>query len=229
MRKTVLMTVVMLMIGLAGSALAIDYWGGPPEGTWNRFAPGSTIQIWDFIDSQYPWPEYYDNPFGQSIAEFDPFDGWEWGDGWEAPPELDPDGSVSGWHCFDPAGGSITLTIPNSDDPNGIKSIFLQVTSSKVPSDVTVSGTGSNPAGYGSGTWSTGRPHIQHPAPAPYGGSWYTYNYGRYIIPNPQSETITLTFPFCSVVDQIVVDTICSTDPVVNEESSWGRVKALFR
>ena len=229
MRNNVLMTVVILATGLAGAAWAIDFWGGPPEGTWNRFDPGSTVQHWDFNDPMVPVPEFFENPYGIPFADFDLPTGWEWGDGWEAPPELDPAGSVTGWHCNDPAGGSITLTIPNSDDPNGIKSIFLQVTSSKSPSDVTVSGTGSDPAGYGSGSWATGRPQIQHPGPAPFNGQWYTYNYGRYIIPNPQSETITLTFPYCSVVDQIVVDTVCSTDPVGNEDSSWGRVKALFR
>jgi len=228
MCKKLLMIVAMLVVCLVGTALAVDVWNGPPDGTWNRGDAGSTIQHWDFNDPAWLFPEILDNPYGEPFVEFDPPTGWEWGE-WEAPEELDPNGLVTGWHCSDPAGGSITLVIPNSDDPNGIKSIFLQVTSSKVPSDVTVSGSGGNPSGYTSGSWSTGLPHIQWPPPAPPGGLWYTYNYGRYIIPNPEYETITLTFPYCSVVDQIVVDTICSTDPVTNEESSWGRVKTLFR
>lgn len=227
MHKALSMIVVML-IGLAGTVLAIDWWGGPPDGTWNRGDMGTTFEHWDFNNATLPLPEIFDNPYGEPFADFYPPTGWEWGE-WEAPVELGPNGFVTGWHCTDPAGGSITLTIPNSEDPNGIKSIYLQVTSSKAPSDVTVAGSGSDPGGYTSGSWTTGRPHIQHNGPAPFNGLWYTYNYGRYIRPNPVMETITLTFPYCSVVDQIVVDTICSNDPVGNEESSFGRVKALFR
>jgi hypothetical protein len=228
MRKMLLMTVALALVCMTGTVLAVDYWGGPPDGTWDRGEPGTTFEHWDFSDPAWFLPEMWDNPYGEPWADFDPPTGWEWGV-WEAPQELDPTGFVDGWHCSDPAGGSITLVIPNSDDPNGFKYIFLQVTSSKAPTDVTVSGSGSNPGGYGSGSWQTGRPQIQWPGNAPFGGVWYTYNYGRYIIPNPQSETITLTFPFCSVVDQIVVDTICTTDPVATEESSWSRVKVLFR
>ena len=72
----------------------------------------------------------------------------------------------TGWPCTNPDGGSLTLTIRNTDDPNGIKSIFLQVTGSKGPNDVTVAGTGGAPGGYTSGSWTTGRPHIQHNGPA---------------------------------------------------------------
>jgi len=229
MFKTVSMITVMLVVCLAGTVLAIDYWGGPPCDTWLRGGEGTTFQLWAFSDQEYFGPEEPFNPFGDPLAEFDPPTGWEWGGGWECPLEMDLYGWVPGWHCSNEAGGSITLTIPNTDDPAGKKWIFLQVTSSKVPSDVTVSGSGGNPAGYTNGSWSTGLPHIQWPPPAPFGGSWYTYNYGRWIEPNPESETITLTFPFCTVVDQIVVDTICTQDPVAVEDSSWSRVKALFR
>ncbi len=227
MRKTVTVLMVLLVVGLAGTALAKDYWNGPPEGTWNRGDPGSTFQHWDFSDPGFLGPAINDNPFGPPFAEFHPPTGWEWGE-WECPPEMDPSGFVTGWHCSDEGGGSITLTIPNSDDPTGIKSIFLQVTSTK-GYEAAVSGSGGNPNGYGSGTWQTGKPQVQWFGPAPFNGVWYTYNSGLFIKPNPQSETITLTFPYCAVVDQIVVDTICSHDPVATQESSWGRVKALFR
>jgi hypothetical protein len=228
MRKTLLMLVFMLALFLSGSALAIDYWGNPPDGTWLRGAPGTTFQHWDFIDPGWPGPDIWDNPYGDPFFDLDPPTGWDWGE-WECPPELNPNGFVTGWHCSDQGGGSITLTIPNSDDPEGAKWMFIQMTSSKAPSDVTVSGSGSNPSGYTSGTWSTGRPHIQWPGAAPFGGQWYTYNFGRWIQPNPQSETITIEVPYCTVVDQIVVDTICTRDPVADEDSSWSRVKALFR
>ena len=98
--------------------------------------------------------------------------------------------------------------------PDPFSLFFIQITSSKGPSDVSVVGSG--PAtSYTSGTFSTGRPDIQWPAPGPYPGSgpWYTYNYGLTIEPNPTSETVTITVPECAVIDQIVVDTICIPEP----------------
>ena len=229
MRKTVSMFSVLLMVCLTGTVLADDYWGGPPPDTWDRGGPGTTFQHWDFSNQEMFEPEIWDNPNGTPWVEFDPPTGWVWGE-WECPPDLDPNGFVTGWHCDNPDGGTITLTIPNTDDPEGTKWIFMQVTSSKFPAGgVSVSGQGGNPGGYTSGTWQTGLPHIQWPPPAPLGGAWYTYNFGLFIEPNPESETITLSFPFCSVVDQIVVDTICTHIPVAVEDSSWSRVKALFR
>ncbi len=80
MRKTVLMTVVMLVIGLTGltgAAWAIDYWEGPPEGTWNRGDPGSTVQHWDFNDPMNYFPDNFVNSYGDPFAEFEPVLGWE--------------------------------------------------------------------------------------------------------------------------------------------------------
>jgi hypothetical protein len=228
MRKMVAMITVLLMICLAGTSLAKDVWGGPPEDTWARGDQGTTFEHWDFSNPELFEPENFDNPNGIPFAEFDPTDGWYWGPEWECPPEMDPSGFVDGWHCENPDGGTITLVIPNTDDPAGKKWIFMQVTSTKGYS-VTVSGSGSNTGGYTSGTWPTGKPQLQWPGPAPYGGCWYTYNSGLWIEPNPESETITLTFPYCSVVDQIVIDTICTQDPIATQKSSWSRVKALFR
>lgn len=227
MRKTLLVVMVLMMVCMTGTVLAKDYWGGPPDGTWIRGDEGSTVQHWDFSDPGLFGPEIVDNPYGLPFAEFDPPTGWVWGE-WECPPELDPSGFATGWHCNTEGGGTITLTIPNTDDPTGIKSIFMQVTSTK-GYGATVSGNGGNPGGYAAGDWPTGLPAAGWSGPAPFGGSWYTYNNGMWIKPNPQSETITLTFPFCCVVEQIVVDTICSQDPVATQDSSWGRVKALFR
>lgn len=229
MRKTVLMIMVMSIVCLTGTVFAKDYWNGPPPENWNRGDPGSTFQHWDFSDPGIFFPEIFDNPWGEPLAEFfPPFPGWEYGEEWECPVEMDPSGFVNGWHCNDAAGGSIILTIPNTDDPTGIKSIFIQVTATKNYT-VSVSGSGGSPTGYATGTWNPNRPQIQWFGPAPFGGAWYTYNDGLWIIPNPQWETITLNFPYCAVVDQIVVDTICSHDPVTAEDNSWSRVKALFR
>lgn len=226
MRMRLLTTLLALL--LAAPALAVDVWGGPPPDAWPRFAPDTTFQHWDFAQPLLPLPDVWDNPYGEPWLEFLPPTGWEYSDAWECPPELDPGQFVDGWHCFEPDGGQVVITIPNTDNPDGAKYIFMQITSSKAPSDVGVSGTGSEPGGYTPGTWSTGRPQIQWPGPAPFGGVWYTYNYGLKIEPNPQAETIVIEVPYCTVIDQIVIDTYC-TNVVAYEKSTWGDVKRLFR
>jgi len=224
MRK-ILLTIALL--ALAGGAGAVDYWGGPPEGTWMR---GEALSTWTHL--------YFSNPADPNIlSESDnpncppwvSLEGdWEWGE-WDAPPELDPNGYVDGWHCFFPDGGVVRISICNFPDPQFVKYIFIQITSSKAPSDVSVSGSGA--AGpYVTGSWPTGKPHIQWPGAAPYGGVWYTYNYGRYIMPNPESEDIIITVPYCTVIDQVVIDTICTDNPEIpTETGTWGEMKTLFR
>lgn len=213
---------IVLLCG--GTALASDVWGGPPDGTWNRYDEGTTYEHWNFLDPLWTEPDEWFNPYDVPYADVPV--GFEWGQ-WEAAPGIDPDGDglVEGWHCFDPLGGTITLTIPNSEDPEGVKWIYMQVTSSKKPTGVSAGG----PAGSTSGTWDPERPDIMHSGPAPFGGSWYTYSYGLYVQPNPQSETITITVLECTVIDQIVVDTICTTEPVALDRPSWDEVKALYR
>jgi hypothetical protein len=220
-----LLTIALALL-ICSPVFAVDYWGGPPEGSWNRGEPGSTFEHYTFDEPIPGGPcPFFDNPFGEPM--FDLMGMWEYGQ-WECPPELDERGFVNGFHCISPEGGSIILTIPNTDAVDGEKKIFIQITSSKGPSDVSVNGMGENPDGYTTEIWPTGRPQIQWPQPAPYGGVWYTYNYGFIIRPNPQMETITITVPYCTVVDQIVVDTIC-TGTVAAEQSSLDSVKALYR
>lgn len=227
MRFRMLLPLLALIL-LTAPSLAVDYWGGPPPDAWPRLAADATFQHWDFVQPVLPLPDVWENPFGAPALEFLPPTGWEYDPAWECPPELDPTGFVDGWHCLEPTGGSVVITIPNQERPNNAKYIFLQLTSSKAPSSVTVSGHGGAPGGYTSGTWGTGLPHIQWPGPAPHGGVWYTYNYGLKVMPNPESETVVIDVPFCTVIDQIVVDTIC-TDVVPNETETWSGVKRLFR
>ncbi len=223
MKKLLTITLVLLM---ALPAIAVDYWGGPPEGAWNRGEPGSTYEHYTFDQALPAGPcPVFDNVFGEPMYEL--MGGFEFGE-WPCPPELNPSGFVNGWHCIDETGGSIVLSIPNTEFIDGDKKIFIQITSSKGPSDVSVSGMGESVDGYTVEIWPTGLPQIQWPDPAPYGGVWYTYNYGFVIRPNPQMETITITVPYCTVIDQIVVDTIC-TGTVPAEQSTLDGVKALFR
>ena len=195
-------------------ALAVDYWGGPPEGEWTRGEPGSTWQNWHLCVPNTPDnPDEGNNPYAIDTPPlFEPVEGeWEWRNDWEGPEELGGFG-IDGWHCISAAGGRVAVTIANRPEPNEIKKIFIQLTSSKGPSGVTVAGNG--PDGpYAPGIFPTGKPHIQWPGPAPFGGSWYTYNYGLTLQPNPESETIFIDVVECTVIDQIVVDTICTPEP----------------
>jgi hypothetical protein len=220
----VLFAAVALLLS-ATPASAEDVWGGPPDGWWDRGDSGSTYQLWDFETSMTPaYPTEQDNSCGEGYADFD-LTGWVWAPDWECPEDLDPSGTLDGWHCTSEPTGFVIITIPNTLDPDGIKWIFMQITSSKAPSSVTPV----PPAGGTSGTWPTGLPQIQHPGPAPFGGSWYTYNYGFWIIPNPESETIIIEVPYCTVIDQIVIDTICTHIFSASESTAWGAIKALLR
>ncbi len=230
MRKRTLLLMALMMVAAAIAPVAAnDVYQGPPEGWWMRGEPGSTWAHWDFqtLDPvSFPFEGLF--PFSLPVADF-PTGTWEWFEEWECPIEMDPDGFVDGWHCTSPEGGTIVLHIPNYPDPNQVKMIFIQITSTKFPSDVSVVGMGPEPSGYASDTWPTGLPHIQWPGPAPFGGAWYTYNLGRYIMPNPEAEDILITVPYCTVIDQIVVDTICTDTVIGVEPSSWSEVKALFQ
>lgn len=87
---------------------------------------------------------------------------------------------------------------------NFIWEIRVQMTSTKFPSSVTPVGGGSG-GPYSGGTWNTGVPSWQE------SNGWYTYNWGLTIEPNPEFEDIAITVPWGTSVDQIVVDSICTT------------------
>ena len=223
MRKLMAIVPALVLVAFCAPALAVDVWEGPPDGTWDRYDPNSTYVHWTFHQFN-PWPYEFYNPYGPPIIELEPIDGWEYGM-WEAPPELGPAGTINGWHCTSPGGGHIMITIPNTPLVDGTKWIFMQVTSSKT---VHVIGAAS-PDMINSGTWNTGRPQIQWPGPAPFGGAWYTYNYGLFIQPNPTYEHIIINVQDCTVIDQIVIDTLCSPGVIGMERNTWSGVKALYR
>lgn len=205
--KKFMMLALLLLIVCAQPALAIDVWGGSPA--WTRGEPGSTYQKFDMstpIGGPNP-PNVNENPFGGPTIEMDGM--WEWG----IIPGPAGDGStVDAWHSIgDGTGGgtsTLKITVPNDPMMNPIKKIFMQVTSTKAPVNVTTVGHGPN-GPYTSGTWQTGKPQIQHLG-GYQGLPWYTYNYGLTISPNPESEEILVEIPFCGWVDQIDIDTICT-------------------
>jgi len=168
-----------------------------------------------------PIPNQGQNEYGQPQFEFENPQVWRHVFGL---PPLDPTFGVpvSGWQCLLPTTeiGTIILHIPNRPDPNEEKLIFLQITSSKGPSGVTALGFGAA-GGYASGTWPTGLPQVQH------ANGWYTYNYGLSIRPNPEHEDIVIDVPGGTIIDQIVVDTICTPEPTTLTLLAVGGVSLL--
>jgi hypothetical protein len=222
-RKLLPFVLIAVMAIYGASANAIDYWGGPPTGAWDRGGNGTTFEHWDYSTADL-FPATFDNLYGLPVmGQPDPGD-WEYGS-WVCPPELDPSGVVSGWHCLSLEGGTLTFTIPNTPIADGTKWIFLQITCTEMPQQASVAATGMT----GSGSWDTLLPMIAWPGSAPYGGSWYTYNFGLFVRPNPTSETITIEVPFNTVIDQVVMDTLCSPGPIQAEDGRWGDFKLRFK
>jgi hypothetical protein len=208
------------------SAFSVDYWGAPPDNTWTRGDAGTAFSHHTFYNSNPVMePEFVDNPFGTVVHSVD---GGYWSDTWECPTEMEPGGTVDGFHFDGPCGGSITIEFTNSELDDGAKYIYIQLTSSRPPTSVEVSAEGGSPTGYTYEIWQTGRPHIHWPGSAPFDGNWCTYSFGFLVQPNPQKELITLHFHHCTVVDQIVIDTFCTT-AIATEPSTWGSIRRLFR
>jgi len=226
--------VLLSILVFAVPAASVEVFPGPPDNgiTWARGENGTTYQHWTFPDGNlpaYPDPGMMENEYGEPRIEFT-LGSWEWQPLWPCPTSMDPSGGVSGWHCTSPTGGEITITIPNNNTQNDQKLIFMQLTSSKSPSGVETEGTGSA-SEYTGGIWPPGTvpPHQQWGSPVPFPpGNWYTYFYGLYIEPNPESEEITIEVAYCTVIDQIVIDTLCTEGPFPNERSTWGLIKSLF-
>ena len=223
MRGTLFTLVAVILLALmSSSALADDVWGGPPEGQWVRGDPGSTWQHWNFSDPTSSEPDEGQNEYGDPVSLFDE-SMWTWVSGLDP---LNPPGDpVDGFH-FDGQEGSIgtmIFQVPNQPKLNEIKKIFVQVTSSKGPSGITALGFDSVGGGYTSGVFNTGRPLIQHI------NGWYTYNYGLTIEPNPEWEDIAIEFPFDTIVDQVVIDTICTPEPATLTMMAIGAVALVRR
>lgn len=196
---------VLIVCCFAASASADDLF--PPP--W-RGADGSTVQEWDFVDmgvydagtGSYDYaPDGVDvplfNPYGDAIAHVWPGIGQDYWDVWG-----DRDGV---W----PLSGTIQIDIPNSDVPNPYKEIWIQLTWAQqvetsepfpgilVDSGYTVSDPEVmndillGPTGTGTGD-----------------GQWHHTTWRFFIWDNPPFETITIDGTV--MVDQIVIDTICT-------------------
>ena len=209
LRHLVLVAIVCLSV--ASVSMAKDAWGGPPG--WVRGEPGSTYQKFDMstpIQGPNP-PNVNENPFGEPSLEI--LEGvWEW----DIVPGPDGgDSTVDAWHCASETGGKLKVRVPNDPQQNPIKKIYIQMTSTKHPSGVTVAGGNAAGDTFTSGTFDTGRYDLQHPGGIPAGmpggpACWYTYDWGFTITPNPEFEDIVIDMPYCGWIDQIDIDTICT-------------------
>jgi len=229
MRRYLSTAVVLLLI--AGPSLAIDYWGGPPVTWWSRGDPGATWQRWDYetADTMFdPAPDAYANDYG--LPGYAYSGACSWDDDWVCPTTLAPDGDLGGFGALNNVGGSlqITLHIPNAVNLTGMKHIYVQITCTAPPTQVRAGGHGPDGDPVDS-EWDTGRPPVVWEGPAPHGGdfAWRTYSFGLTLEPSTAGEDIIATFGPGTVVDQIVVDTLC-TGIVADEASTWSGIKAMF-
>jgi len=224
MREILFTLAAVILLALSSpAAFADDVWGGPPEGQWLRGDPGSTWQHWNFRDPAVPDPCEGENEYGDPGFLVEEASTWEWVSGLDP---LDPPGEpIDGLQFNGPTGstGTIIFHVPNRPELNEIKKIFVQVTSSKSPSGVTALGFDNAGGAYTSGVFNTGLPPLQH------ANGWYTYNYGLTIEPNPEWEDVVINFPFETIVDQVVIDTICTPEPATLTMMAIGGAVALVR
>ncbi|MBN1917062.1 MAG: hypothetical protein JW889_04055 [Verrucomicrobia bacterium] len=188
MKKLALAAAVLTVLLVAPVAQAENLWDPP----WDLTYPTATFQIWEFYMPDNPaLPTEIQNPYGPASIEIT---GGEWGE-WEG-----LQGGFDTWHIFDFPVGCITIQVHNNPEPGIVKEVFLQVTSSKAPGNICAAPPESS--------ITSPNPQIWHE-----GTNFYTYNYLISIPGNPPVEWITLTFPECTVIDEVVVHTRCVAIP----------------
>ncbi len=202
-------SITILTLALTGTVLTGfgDDLFPPP---WDRLDPAATMQAWSFSTAADPAaPDIWNNPFGTPSADITVSSmgsGW-----WDSEPLVY--GSKYGW--WDIGEGEIELYIPNSPyvDPGSYKLIQVQVTYWLDINQAPIISV----SPYAEQQGATETAEIEK---GPVGGAWYLDRSIWRLSPNPENETIFLTGPTGtgSMIDQIVVDTIC----IVPEPSSVG-------
>ncbi len=163
---------------------------------------GTTLQVWTFDDADDPaGPEVIDNLYGSASADITV---GLFSSGWlEHLPGM---GTQTGFWDIGGDGGSIVIDIDNYPLPLEYKEIWVQVTYYK--------GFHQAPVVHVPGAdYLGGQTEILVEHTPPF-GDWLLDQSMWRIEPNPENEQIVLTsHPSMSVIDQIVVDTICVPEP----------------
>ncbi len=196
MRRATWVVAALLAAGLAFSAglraTADDLIPAP----W-RDQPNTTFQEATFSQ---PWDVSWEtvaNPFG------DP-DIWMYGDIWQWDEEAEGRSGVVSW---DDSGNAFSMDIPNSQEPNREKRIWVQVTYFRAgPTIWEAYGMGA-----GGGSWGPGLPPLE--GSVDHGDGWITEAREMVLEPNPPGEFVGVHWEGVGMVDQVVVETICVPEP----------------
>jgi hypothetical protein len=196
MAKSVhLLVCVSLVLISATMAWSSDLAGAP----W-RGQPGTTLQEWKFgTDANPATPEVMNNPYGMPTASISVS---MFGAGWLD--QLPGMGTQTGY--WDLGEGNITLNIANTPFPLPYKEIYVQVTYYR---DINQAPSVTVPTAQ----FISGKTLTVETVPT--GGAWMLDQSIWRIEPNPTSEQVIITGAthWGSVVDQVVVDTICAPEP----------------
>lgn len=212
MKKNMFIVAALLAIALIAPRAEAIPWYDPP---WDATYPTATYQQWEFSMPDNPaLPEIDGNQYG--TASMDIMGSTDWRPDWDGPLG-DP---VPGWHIDDPNGGGVWIHVLNDPDPNLWKLILVQVTSTKAPSNISTSPAGSVSFPF---------PQIQHTNASGQFTGWYTYPFLVKIPDNPPEEWIHIDFPYSTIIDEIVVDTICIPEPGLTAMLGLGGMLLLRR
>jgi len=192
-----------------------------------RGQEGSTYQEWTFDDADNPAPpEFLSNPYGSAsagitVAEFG--SGWRW--------QLSAMGTQTGYWDLGGVGvggtgpdGSIVIDIDNRPltTPDSWKEIWVQITYYE---DINQAPIVIVPGATLSSQQTLLVEHIST------GGDWKLDQSVWRIQPNPLHEQVVITadHQWGSIVDQVVVDTICLPEPAMLSKLLLGGALALRR
>jgi hypothetical protein len=184
--------VVLFALSICAAASADDL--NPPP--W-RGLPGSTFQMWEFsTPAPVSTPDLMNNPYGVPEAHAYPGTGQVWTDLWG--------GRQGIW----PLSGTIETYIPNTNTPNPIKRIWVQLTWAKQVSS-------STPVVWEMGSGLQGslvNQSIIGPTGSGYPSDfWYHSTYLITLPFNPAFEWVKIDGTL--LVDEMVIDTQCVPEP----------------